>query len=156
MWSASTRPSFRSSATSTTSARPAGDGRQYPVAIDSDYAVWQAFANHYWPAVYVADAQGEIQHQQFGEGRYEECESVIQKLLARRARGVGRRVRLRLSDGFEVQADWENLESPETYLGYQQGAELRLPGRCGARRGANVRHARRLERTSGPSPGTGR
>ena len=56
-------------------------GIEYPVAIDSDYRVWRAFSNHYWPAVYLADAQGTIRHHQFGEGRYEECERVIQRLL---------------------------------------------------------------------------
>jgi len=93
----------------------------YPVAIDSDYAVWEAFSNHYWPAVYVADANGEIRHQQLGEGRYDECERVIQKLLRESGRDVGDDLVSVSPSGFEVQADWENLESPETYLGYQQG-----------------------------------
>src|SRR3984893_11968229 len=54
---------------------------EYPIAIDSDYGVWRAFSNHYWPAVYIADAQGRIRHHQFGEGGYEECERVVQLLL---------------------------------------------------------------------------
>ena len=54
---------------------------EYPVALDSDYAVWRAFDNRYWPAVYIADAQGRIRHHHFGEGGYEECERVIQRLL---------------------------------------------------------------------------
>ncbi len=54
---------------------------EYPVALDSDYAVWRAFDNSYWPAAYIADAQGRIRHHQFGEGGYEECERVIQRLL---------------------------------------------------------------------------
>ena len=92
-WSASTRPSSRSSATSTTSARPRRTcGVEYPVALDSDYAIWQAFANHYWPAVYIADAEGRIRHHHFGEGGYEECERVIQRLLrGGRRRGHPRR-----------------------------------------------------------------
>ena len=49
-----------------------------PVALDPDYAVWQAFANMYWPALYIADAEGKIRHHQFGEGGYAECEMVIQ------------------------------------------------------------------------------
>ena len=48
---------------------------EYPIALDSDYGVWRAFDNHYWPAVYIADAEGRIRHHQFGEGRYEECGS---------------------------------------------------------------------------------
>jgi Thioredoxin like C-terminal domain len=54
---------------------------EYPVALDSDSAVWRAFSNRYWPAVYIADAEGQIRHHQFGEGGYEECERVIQRLL---------------------------------------------------------------------------
>jgi thiol-disulfide isomerase/thioredoxin len=101
---------------------------EYPVALDSDYAVWRAFSNRYWPAVYIADAEGQIRHHQFGEGGYEECERVIQRLL-REAGGEG------ISDdlvsvadeGFEAQADWTNLESPETYLGYEQAQRLASP-----------------------------
>jgi thiol-disulfide isomerase/thioredoxin len=93
----------------------------YPIALDNDYAVWQAFANHYWPAVYVADAEGRIRHHQFGEGRYEECERVIQRLL-RDAGGeaIADDLVSVAGDGFEAQADWTNLGSPETYLGYEQ------------------------------------
>ena len=62
-------------------------GVTYPVALDSDYAVWRAFANHYWPAVYIADAEGRIRHHQFGEGGYDECERSSSSCCARRARG---------------------------------------------------------------------
>ena len=58
----------------------------YPVALDSDYAIWQAFANRFWPAVYIADAEGRIRHHQFGEGGYAECEMVIQRLLGESGR----------------------------------------------------------------------
>jgi hypothetical protein len=58
----------------------------YPVALDSDYAIWQAFANRFWPAVYIADAQGRVRHHQFGEGGYAECEMVIQRLLGESGR----------------------------------------------------------------------
>ena len=102
---------------------------EYPVAIDSDYRVWDAFANRYWPAVYIADAEGKIRHHQFGEGGYEECERVIQRLLRDAGRdGVGDDVVAVDLEGFEVQADWAHLESPETYLGYQQGRNLASPG----------------------------
>ena len=93
----------------------------YPVALDPDYAVWRAFGNHYWPAVYIADAEGRIQHHQFGEGRYDECERAIQRLLREAGRdGVGDDLVSPALEGFEVQADWTNLESPETYLGSDQ------------------------------------
>jgi thiol-disulfide isomerase/thioredoxin len=102
---------------------------EYPIAIDSDYAVWRAFSNHYWPAVYIADAQGRIRHHQFGEGRYEECERVIQRLLREAgAEGVGDSLVSVASDGFEAQADWTNLASPETYLGYEQTQNFASPG----------------------------
>src|SRR5262249_15946927 len=54
----------------------------YPIAIDNDYAIWRAFKNQYWPALYFVDAQGQIRHHQFGEGEYEQSERIIQQLLA--------------------------------------------------------------------------
>ena len=90
---------------------------RYPVALDSDYAIWRAFANRYWPAVYIADAQGRIRHHQFGEGGYEECERVIQQLLGEAGHeGVEDDVVSVAPEGLEAQADWANLGSPETYL----------------------------------------
>jgi len=53
----------------------------YPVAVDNDYAVWTSFANHYWPALYFVDTDGIIRDQHFGEGRYEQSERLIQRLL---------------------------------------------------------------------------
>jgi thiol-disulfide isomerase/thioredoxin len=88
---------------------------EYPVALDNDYAVWRAFDNHYWPAVYIADAEGRIQYQHFGEGAYDECEREIQKLL-----GADDGLVSVADEGLEAQADWANLESPETYLGAEQ------------------------------------
>jgi thiol-disulfide isomerase/thioredoxin len=104
-------------------------GIEYPIAIDSDYRVWRAFSNHYWPAVYLADAQGRIRHHQFGEGRYEECERVIQRLLREAGvEGVDDALVSVAADGFEAQADWTNLASPETYLGYEQTQNFASPG----------------------------
>jgi thiol-disulfide isomerase/thioredoxin len=102
---------------------------EYPIALDSDYAVWRAFSNQYWPAVYIADAQGRIRHHQFGEGQYEECEQVIQRLLREAGHeGVGDGPVTVAPDGFEAQADWTNLGSPETYLGYEQAQNFASPG----------------------------
>ena len=101
----------------------------YPIAVDSDYAVWDAFANRYWPAVYIADADGRIRHHHFGEGGYEECETVIQQLLGEAGHeGIGEDLVSIAPDGFEAQADWENLRSPETYLGYQQARNFASTG----------------------------
>ena len=95
---------------------------EYPIALDSDYGIWTAFANHYWPAVYIADAQGRIRHHQFGEGGYEECERIVQQLLRDAGRDdIADDLVSVANEGFEAQADWTNLGSPETYLGYEQG-----------------------------------
>jgi thiol-disulfide isomerase/thioredoxin len=101
---------------------------EYPIALDSDYAIWRAFNNQYWPAAYVVDAQGRIRHHRFGEGGYEELERVIQRLLGEAGRGgVGDELVSVVPDGFESQADWANLESPETYLGYEQAQNFASP-----------------------------
>jgi thiol-disulfide isomerase/thioredoxin len=94
---------------------------EYPIALDPDYAVWHAFDNHYWPAVYIADAEGRIRHHQFGEGGYDECERVVQQLLREGGREsiADDLVTVEL-EGFEVQTEWTTLGSSETYLGSQQ------------------------------------
>ncbi len=95
----------------------------YPVALDPGYAVWSAFANHYWPAVYAADADGRIRYHHFGEEAYEETERVIQQLLRKAgSEGVPTDLVPVVPVGVEQGADWEHLESPETYLGSEQGA----------------------------------
>jgi thiol-disulfide isomerase/thioredoxin len=100
---------------------------EFPIALDPDYAVWQAFSNHYWPAVYIADGEGRIRHHQYGEGGYEECERVIQQLLREAGHDVADDLISIVPDGIEAQADWETLESPETYVGYQQGRNFASP-----------------------------
>jgi thiol-disulfide isomerase/thioredoxin len=88
----------------------------YPVAADNDYAIWSAFANHYWPALYFVDRDGIIRDQHFGEGRYEKSERVIQRLL-----GVEREPVPVEALGVEAQADWDHLRTPETYVGSGRG-----------------------------------
>jgi thiol-disulfide isomerase/thioredoxin len=101
----------------------------YPVALDSDYAIWQAFANRFWPAIYIADAEGRIRHHQFGEGGYAECEMVIQRLLGESGRdNVPRDLVSVAPTGLEAQADWASLKSPESYLGYEQARGFASPG----------------------------
>ena len=93
----------------------------YPIAIDSDYAVWRAFNNQYWPALYFADAQGRIRHHEFGEGRYDQSEMIIQGLLRDAGvNGIGDQLVSPDVRGLEVAADWATLKSPESYTGYQQ------------------------------------
>jgi thiol-disulfide isomerase/thioredoxin len=101
---------------------------EYPVALDPDYEVWEAFANRYWPAVYIADVEGRIRHHHFGEGGYEACERVVQRLLRDGGETVGEDLVSVVPDGLEAQADWSNLKSPETYLGYLQAENFASPG----------------------------
>ena len=100
---------------------------EYPIALDPEYDVWTAFANNYWPAVYIADVDGRIRHHQFGEGGYEECERVIQQLLRDAGHEVGDDLISIVPEGIEAQADWGNVGSPETYVGYQQGRNFASP-----------------------------
>jgi thiol-disulfide isomerase/thioredoxin len=93
----------------------------YPIAIDSDYAIWHAFKNHYWPALYFVDAQGRIRHHQFGEGEYEQSERIIQQLLAEAgSSGIGGEPVSVDTRGVEAAADWGSLKSPENYVGYER------------------------------------
>jgi thiol-disulfide isomerase/thioredoxin len=94
----------------------------YPVAVDNDYAVWDAFANHYWPALYFVDRDGVIRDQHFGEGRYEESERELQRLL-----GIERELLSVEGVGIEAPADWDHLQTPETYLGYARGERFASP-----------------------------
>jgi thiol-disulfide isomerase/thioredoxin len=94
----------------------------YPIAIDNDYAIWQAFDNRYWPAVYVVDREGQIRHHRFGEGEYERTEEVVQQLL-----GISEAPVAVEAEGVEAAADWDTLESPENYLGYARTENLESP-----------------------------
>jgi hypothetical protein len=89
---------------------------EYPVAVDNEYAIWSAFGNRYWPALYFVDADGLIRDEHFGEGRYEDSERVLQRLL-----GIDRDPVFVESVGIEAQADWHHLHTPETYVGYARG-----------------------------------
>jgi thiol-disulfide isomerase/thioredoxin len=102
---------------------------QYPIAVDSDYVVWDAFANRYWPAQYFVDADGRIRHHRFGEGEYERSELVIRDLLAEAgAEDVGAALASVDGDGVEADANWGSLRTPETYLGYQLTQGFASPG----------------------------
>ena len=101
----------------------------YPVAVDSEHAIWRAFNNQYWPALYFIDAQGHVRHYQFGEGSYEQSEMVIQRLLAEAgAGGLGDDLVSPDARGLEVAADWGTLKSPENYVGYARTQSFASPG----------------------------
>ena len=101
---------------------------RYPVAVDNDYAVWRAFDNHYWPALYFVDAQGRVRHHHFGEGEYEESEMVLQMLLHEAGVKVEQGLVRLEPGGVETPADWASLGSPETYLGYERAVGFASPG----------------------------
>jgi thiol-disulfide isomerase/thioredoxin len=100
----------------------------YPVAMDNDYAIWRAFGNMYWPALYFADARGRIRHHQFGEGDYAQSEITIQQLLAEAGLGgAGTGLVSVEGHGVEAVAGWATMQSPETYVGYGRTERLASP-----------------------------
>jgi thiol-disulfide isomerase/thioredoxin len=101
----------------------------YPVALDDKYLVWRAFENEYWPALYLADAQGHLRYNQFGEGKYAESERVIQELLTKSGAGGFDHELISVSGtGAEASADWANLQSGENYAGYERTENFASPG----------------------------
>ena len=103
-------------------------GVDYPVAVDNDYRIWTAFDNHYWPALYAVDAQGQIRHHQFGEGGYQQSEMITQQLLVEAgAEGIGPDPVVVDPGGVEAAADWDSLWSPENYLGYARTENFTSP-----------------------------
>jgi thiol-disulfide isomerase/thioredoxin len=102
---------------------------EYPIAIDNDYAIWDAFNNLYWPALYLVDAQGRIRAHQFGEGGYESSEMMLQQLLAEAGiGGIEHELVSVDAQGAEVAADWGDLRSPENYLGDARTENFASPG----------------------------
>ena len=96
-------------------------GVDYPVAIDNDHAVWNAFGNEYWPAFYVIDPQGRIRYHHFGEGDYGKSEQVIRQLLAENGHpDLPATHGGELASGTQVASDGNDVGSPETYVGYEQ------------------------------------
>ena len=91
-------------------------GVAYPVVIDNGFAIWRAFENHYWPAVYLVDGDGQVGFRHFGEGAYEETERAIQQRL-----GIDEELARVDAAGLAEAADWTALQSPETYLGHARG-----------------------------------
>ena len=101
----------------------------YPVAVDSDHLIWQGFDNQYWPALYVLDGSGAVRYRKFGEGGYEESERMIQRLLSDAGQsGFDRQPVSVTSEGAEAAADWSNVKSPESYLGYDRSESFASPG----------------------------
>jgi hypothetical protein len=101
----------------------------YPIAIDNDYAIWDAFNNHYWPALYLVDAQGRIRYHHFGEGAYEQSEMMIQYVLAEAGiGGIDAELVSVDAQGAEAAADWDSLRSAENYVGSERTENFASPG----------------------------
>ena len=104
-------------------------GVAYPTAVDNDYAIWNAFDNHYWPALYVVDAKGRIRHHQFGEGDYDRLEAIIRQLLVEAGQtDIGPDLAAIHESGAEVGAAWNTLETGETYVGYDRADDFSSTG----------------------------
>lgn len=100
----------------------------YPVAVDSNYEIWRAFNNQYWPAQYLIDGKGRIRYHHFGEDDYGELERAIQKLLKENgATGVDTGLVSVSGEGIEA-AHSRDVQSPETYVGYRQAEHFASPG----------------------------
>jgi thiol-disulfide isomerase/thioredoxin len=113
-------------------ARPALEamGVDYPIAMDNEFAVWRAFENNAWPALYFIDAEGRIRHHHLGEEDYERSERVIQQLLAEGgSNDLDSELVTPEISAIEAPADWETLGSPETYVGYERAERFVSPDR---------------------------
>lgn len=113
-------------------------GITYPVAIDNAYKIWRAFDNQYWPAHYFADAKGQIRYHHFGEGDYAESERVIQQLLREAgARNVAGGLIQADAKGVQQAPDMNEVQSPETYLGFQRAENFISTGTLATNQVAN-------------------
>jgi cytochrome c biogenesis protein CcdA/thiol-disulfide isomerase/thioredoxin len=100
----------------------------YPVAIDSNYAIWKAFHNEYWPAHYFIDRQGTIRYHHFGEGEYDKSELVIQQLLQENNADIKTSGTVQIhAVGVLAAPDLNDVQSPETYVGYARGQHFASP-----------------------------
>jgi thiol-disulfide isomerase/thioredoxin len=118
----------------------------YPVVLDNDYSIWRAFKNQYWPALYLIDARGRIRHRHFGEGEYRQSELAIQRLLPASTEAGFVSVS---GSGQEAAADWTNLRSAETYLGFGRSDTWSARDVSYAGGWAVGRNSARLSRSSG-------
>jgi len=104
-------------------------GITYPVALDNDYVLWRALDNHYWPAHYFVDAQGRVRYHHFGEGEYAMSERVIRQLLAEAGHAPKDMALAQAkASGAEAAAASGDIQSGETYIGYDRAANFVSPG----------------------------
>ena len=101
----------------------------YPIVTDDDHAIWRALDNEAWPALYFIDAQGRIRHHYYGEGTYEQAEEILQQLLAEAGKPDPSMALVSVDpQGVEAAADWRNLGTGETYVGYDRAEGFASPG----------------------------
>ncbi len=100
----------------------------FPVAIDSNYRIWESFNNQYWPAQYLVDAKGRIRYQHFVESDYSDIEGVVRELLKENgATGLPSDTTSVSAVGIEAAPDWTDERSPD--IGYRQAQNFASPGR---------------------------
>ena len=118
----------------------------YPVAVDSNYAIWKAFHNEYWPAHYFIDANGYIRYHHFGEGEYDKSEGVIQQLLKEKNSNLQLSGLVNVKgSGAEAAPDMNDVESPETYIGYERQENYVSPEKIASGVPANYTAPGRLD-----------
>jgi cytochrome c biogenesis protein CcdA/thiol-disulfide isomerase/thioredoxin len=104
-------------------------GISYPVAMDNDYRIWQSFDNQYWPAHYFIDATGRVRYHHFGEGGYDESEQWIRSLLEEANHRTLPNTATKIAAvGMEAPPDSDDVQSPETYIGYERAQNFASPG----------------------------
>jgi hypothetical protein len=101
---------------------------KYPVVLDNDYRIWRAFRNNYWPALYFIDARGRVRDRQFGEGHYERWEPLIERMIVAAGGEPPPPRPVASGGGIEATADWNNLRSPEAYVGSDRMQHFTSPG----------------------------
>lgn len=102
---------------------------EYPIAIDNEFEIWSAFDNHYWPALYLLDSDGQLRHHHFGEGEYSRTEIMIQQLLAEAGSNDFNQDLVSVdARGAEAAADWDSVKSAENYLGFDRTENFASPG----------------------------
>ena len=114
-------------------------GITYPVALDNNYSIWTAFSNEYWPAHYFIDVNGKVRYHHFGEGEYDQSEQWIQELLKERPNEQslpGGIVNVS-AQGAEAAPDTSEVQSPETYVGYERAAGFASPGGAATNKSRN-------------------
>ena len=100
----------------------------YPVALDNDYKIWKAFNNSFWPADYLIDGKGNIRHHHFGEGKYDESEQQIQMLLKENGSAPPANGLVQVAATGTEAAPASDVESPETYIGFERADSFLSPG----------------------------